>query len=194
MSTVAAHIDETQVFARTGEPGRLEYLITGQCRRGHGGTPALAPVLACYWRELPRCPEHERSQLFQRVRDRVRRGDLGESACVTFALADPSAAIVAAATAEYIGARPSSIERRAARIAAAIDWVRRALAINRAAVFATLLALHDEAVDAVLRSVCLLLDHREMAAVRLQLADDTTPSVARFLQDWQELIDLQPSA
>jgi hypothetical protein len=143
---------------------------------------------------LPHRPTHARAQLFQRVRNRVRRGELAEGACVTFALADPSADIVAAATAEYIGARPSSIERRAARVAAAIDWIRRALAINRAAVFATLLALHDEAVDSGLRGVCLLLDHREAAAVRLQLAHDTAPSVARFLQDWQELSDLRLSA
>jgi hypothetical protein len=192
MSTVAAHIDEPLV-ARSGQPGRLERLIAAHFRRGREG-PDLAPVLTCYWHELPHHPTHARAQLFQRVRDRVRRGDLGESACVTFALADPSADIVAAATAEYIGARPSSIERRAARVAAAIDWIRRALAINRAAVFATLLALHDEAVDIGLRSVCLLLDHREAAAVRVQLADDTAPSVARFLQDWQELSDLLPSA
>jgi ABC-type nitrate/sulfonate/bicarbonate transport system substrate-binding protein len=124
----------------------------------------------------------------------VRCGELGESACVTFALADPSADIVAAATAEYIGEHPSSIERRAARVAAAIDWIRRALPVNRAAVFATLLALHDEAVDTALRSVRLLLDQRETIAVRLQLADDTAPAVARFLQDWQEISDLQPSS
>jgi hypothetical protein len=141
MNTVAAHIDETQVIARSGAPGRLECVIAGHFRRGRERTPDLSPVLACYWHELPHFPTHARAQLFQRVRDRVRRGDLGESACVTFALADPSAAIVTAATAEYIGARPASIERRAARVAAAIDWIRRALAINRAAVFATLLAL-----------------------------------------------------
>jgi hypothetical protein len=53
---------------------------------------------------------------------------------------------------------------------------------------------NDEAVDIDLRGVCLLLNHREAAAVRLQLEDDTAPSVARFMRDWQELIDLRPSA
>jgi hypothetical protein len=194
MSTVAAQIDEPYLVAHSGGPGRIEHLIDRHFRRGRKETADFAPVLTRYWHELPHCPTHVRAQLFQRVRDRVRCGDLGEGACVAFALADPSADIVAAATAEYVGARPSSIERRAARVAAALDWIRRALAINRAAVFATLLGLHDEAVATALRSLCLLLDHRETVAVRLQLANDTTPAVARFLQEWQELIDLQPSA
>lgn len=195
MSTFAAlGIEERVTRARSGPPARLAELIASYARKGSPEARDLTPVLACYWQSLPGWPADVRAQLFQRLQLRVRRGDLDESACMPFALGDPSAEIVAAATAEYVGTRPVSVERRAARVAAAIDWIRRALALNRAAVFAALLALHDEAINAGLRTVCLLLDEREAADVRRQVRGDTAPAVAGFLQDWQELIDSLPRA
>lgn len=166
----------------------LEDVIAGTARRGR--VPAdLTLALARYWHELPRLEVAQRERLLASIRARVRSGELAERAFAAFVLGDGDADIVAAATAEYVGTHPVSVEWRQAAIADAVEWIRRALPLSRGAVFGALLALHDPAVNESLAGLRLVLGHGEIATACRCAGARPSAATREFLADWLQLLE-----
>lgn len=105
-------------------------------------------------------------------------------AWVPVILGDHDFRIVHAATLAYLRARPASVDRLQRRVTDALDWIRRGLALERAAVFAALLELADDDVLARLRALRGALRPDETARVwqYAVLPDDATRA---FLDEWR---------
>jgi hypothetical protein len=166
----------------------LESIITRCASRGRDAAPELTPALSGYWLALPRRTEAERRGLLETVRARVRRGELAPRALVLFALGDHCVDIVATAAADYLAPCAVSIERRAALVDEALDWIRRRLALNRAAVFAALLALADADIDDRLRALRLQLDAAERDIVKRRADTGSVPGARLFVAEWEDLL------
>ena len=176
-------------FAAEPVDESLEDAIAAAGRRSRAAGVELTPVLLRYWREMPRHSVEQRRAWLASTCARVRTGETTPPAFVPHALGDGDEEIVHSAVAEYLGTHPVSIERRRARVAAAVDWVKRGLALNRGAVFAALLAAGDEAVNQALSGVRLALTHSEIEVVCRRVSARTCRATRDFLADWRELVD-----
>jgi hypothetical protein len=148
----------------------------------------MSPVtheLIDYWQRLPAHSTAVRRQRLEEVLRRVERGELGARALLPFALADVDEDLVHEATLGYVR---HSGEARADALADALEWIRRGLAINRSAVFAALLGLGDESVDAALAGLCLSLEAREAERVFQRAGRRASARTRAFLQAWRELL------
>ncbi|HVN41534.1 MAG TPA: hypothetical protein VMT50_02035, partial [Steroidobacteraceae bacterium] len=148
----------SQAIPQDGPSQSLESVIAGAGHR-HRAQPDLTAVLVHYWRELPRHDVAARRAVFDSIRARVRAGELTERAFAPFVLGDGAEEIVHAATAEYVGRHPVSVEWRQAAIDDALLWIRRGLPLNRGAAFAALLGLNDETINEGLAALRLQLEH-----------------------------------
>lgn len=155
------------------------------------GSGARAPLglsgsLLDYWRiELPR-PVAARRGSLERVCRRVRHGVAPVSEVLPFALGDTDAEVVYRATVVHLAPVPhTGVQSR--HLHDAVDWIRRRLALNRAAVFAALLSLADEAMLELLRPLRLLFDERDCEWVQHRLAACPSVPVAEFVRTWSEL-------
>ena len=175
---------------RAAAPDSSDVLEAAIAAAGQRSLPAeLTPVLMRYWHELPhRMPEHRR-QLLDAIRARLRAGELTPRALVPFVLGDAEEGIVATAVIDYLGTHPASIERRQAAIDELLDWVRRGLALNRAAVFSTLLGVADPVINDGLGGLRLTLTHPEIEAICRRAADKPSGLTRAVLQDWLLLLD-----
>jgi len=98
-------------------------------------------ALISYWHRLPAESPAVRRLNLAALRDDVRAGLRPPDALVTVILGDIDDEIVLAGTRAYLeGCVSSPTGKRAATVDAAVEWVRRGLALNRGAVFAALLA------------------------------------------------------
>jgi hypothetical protein len=167
----------------------IESAIAAVGHRSRGAVAALMPVLVRYWHELPRHAPFERRRWLEATRARVRAGEATARAFVPHALGDHDEDVVFAATAEYVGAHPVSIERRKAVIDEATEWIRRGLALNRGAVFAALLAVGDAAIDEALGGLRLILTPEEIEVVCRRAAVERARATRVFLAEWLELLD-----
>jgi hypothetical protein len=148
----------------------------------------LTTALVAYWKRLPdRLPAQRRAAL-ETLRHAVRSGKEPPRALATVALGDPDAAIAAAAANAYVNARPMTIERRAAAIADVLEWIRRDLALDRAALFAALLSQGDPVVAQQLEGLRLTLTPDETARVRQACVPAACAVVADFLEEWRQLL------
>jgi len=145
--------------------------------------PTLSARLMSYWRTLGARSVVARRRDLDGTRVAVRAGAIDPEALVPFALGDIDHSIVLRATHAYLD---SAGGRRAAAVDEAIEWIRRRLALNRAAVFVALLSLGDAEVLGRLRALRLALDDDEFDAVR-RGADELPPCGAEFVQQWQAL-------
>lgn len=148
---------------------------------------SITPALIAYWQTLPARPAESRRQSLDEARCSVQRGERGTEAFVPYALADYDEDVVFAATAAYVGVVRDARERSAAAQDAA-EWVRRGLAINRAAVFAALLALGDDSVNERLLPLRLALSVDEVATVCRRAARRPCERSREFLHEWHELL------
>jgi hypothetical protein len=96
--------------------------------------------------------------------------------------------LVRTATREYLGLRPVSIERHEACVAGARDWVRRDLALNRAAVFAALVEHADPGSLDALRGLRGLLSCAESTAVIEACRGIRGVELQEFLDEWREAL------
>ncbi len=177
-----------QATPRGDLPESLETLIAGAgCR--HPAQPNLTAVLVHYWRELPRLDADARRAAFAAIRTRVRTGELTERAFAPFVLGDGEEDIVHAATAEYVGRHPVSVEWRQAAIDDALLWIRRGLPLNRGAAFAALLGMNDEAINAGLAALRLQLGHAEIETVCRRAAARPSGAIREFLAEWLRLLE-----
>ena len=176
-------------FTADHVPHPIEAVIADAGRRSRGTAMDLTPVLLQYWQELPHVASDERRRWLAATRARVLDGETTIRAFVPYALGDIDEEIVCAATAEYVGAHPISIERRQVAVDEAVDWVRRGLALNRGAVFAALLSLGDTVIDETLAGLRLILTHAEIEVVVRHATARPSRAARTFLAEWLELLD-----
>jgi hypothetical protein len=150
----------------------------------------MTSALISYWHRLPaESPAIRRTNLAA-LRDDVRAGRRPPDALVTAILADSDDEIVHAATRAYVeGYASSPAEHRTAALDAAVEWVRRGLALNRGAVFAGLLASGDADVHERLAAQRLSLSPEEVAVVCRQLPPTLAKPIVAFLREWADLVE-----
>jgi len=150
----------------------------------------MTSALISYWQRLPAESTAIRRCNLAALREDVREGRRPPEALVTVILGDIDDEIVHAATRAYLEACASSqVAHRAAAVDAAVEWVRRGLALNRGAVFTALLGTGDAVVHERLAALRLSLSADEVAVVCRQLPLAPAKSIVQFLHEWAELIE-----
>ena len=144
--------------------------------------------LISYWRNMLPLPVAARRRALDIVCAHARRDAAAVSDLLPFALGDPDEDVVYRATLAHVGAFPPHHEAPAAA-ADAIEWVRRRLAVNCAAVFAALLALGNERILDALLPLRSVLGTEEVAAVRRRVGSACPAPARAFLETWIELTD-----
>jgi hypothetical protein len=150
----------------------------------------MTSALISYWQRLPaESPAIRRFNLAS-LRDDVRAGRRPPEALVTAILGDIDDEIVHAATSAYLeGGATLPSAHRVAAIDAAVEWVRRGLALNRTAVFAALLGTGDAVAHERIAALRLSLSAEEVAVLCRQLPEAPTQSIVAFLHAWAELLE-----
>jgi hypothetical protein len=152
------------------------------------GPPApLSSMLMGYWREQLARPVVARRQAFAAARARVRLGADPVGSLLPFALGDTDEDIVFRATTAYLCDLRGSESRPDEAAEDAIEWVRRRLALNRAAVIAALLSTGDERVLERLLPLRLTTDDAEIEVVRRRLGANSPAPAREFVRAWLEL-------
>lgn len=150
----------------------------------------MTSALISYWQRLPAESPAIRRLNLAALRDDVRAGRRPPETLVTAILGDVDDEIVHAATRAYLEAcASSSVAHRTVTVDAAVEWVRRGLALNRGAVFAALLETGDAVVHERLAALRLSLSSEEVAVVCRQLPPSPAKSIVAFLHEWAELIE-----
>jgi len=151
---------------------------------------SITPVLIDYWHKLPALSPAARRQHLAEACDDVRNGCRSREALVPFALGDVDAEIVHGATTAYLECSSAgrNDERRAA-IDDGIEWIRRGLALNRGAVFSSLLGIGDSSIDERLAAQRLTLSVEEVATICRLLPAGPGGTTVRFLCEWLELLE-----
>ena len=146
-------------------------------------------ALIDYWQRLPTESPAVRRFNVAALRDEVRAGRRPPEVLVTAILGDVDDGIVHAGTCAYLEGCASSPAARLVAVEAAVEWVRRGLALNRGAVFAALLETGDAAVHERLAALRLSLSSEEVAVVCRQLCPVPAKPVVAFLHEWAELVE-----
>ena len=152
-----------------------------------GQTPAVSARLLDYWRVMLPLPVAARRRALDAVCAATRRDAAVVADMLPFALGDCDDEIVYRATLAHLGAFPR--QAGLASTADAIEWVRRRLALNCAAVFAALLSLGDDNVLERLLPLRSTLDADEVAAIRRRLGAECPEPARTFLRAWIDLLD-----
>ena len=160
--------------------------------RNADGQSAVSSKLLAYWRETLPLPVAARRRALDLVCRHARRDATCLSDMLPFALGDPDEDVVYRATLAHVGAYPPRATALGAT-ADAIEWVRRRLAVNCAAVFCALLSLGDERVLEALLPLRSTLGADEFAAIRRRLGSECPAPARAFLATWVELLDLSPA-
>ena len=150
----------------------------------------LSAAVVDYWQKLPHRSQDARMAMLEQTRVSVHAGEAQSRALLPFVLGDHAARIVALALLDYLAVNLSETRERERRLDETIDWIRRGLALNGAAVFSALLSLADEAVDDRLRSVRLVADLEAVEQVHRELTGERAGRADRFFEEWRELLQL----
>jgi hypothetical protein len=150
-------------------------------------------VLLEYWKRLPTSAVHDRRTALEQLCSEEQGGASDRSALLPYALADDDEQVVHRATLAYVAPKGGARTIDTAAVEAALEWIRRRLALNRGAVFAALLSLDDEQVTAALAGLRLSLDAHEAATVFRRGARTGCPRARTFLEGWQELAGPLPT-
>jgi hypothetical protein len=146
-------------------------------------------ALVDYWHELPSLSPAERRRALEATTRAVRAGSKPASALLPAALGDPDGDVVRRATAHYVASCGAvSADGRLHAIEEAAEWIRRSLALNRAAVFLALFDLDDPAADPRLAQLRLTLSESDTAFICRELEVDGSRRAREFLVDWRELL------
>lgn len=152
-----------------------------------GQTAAVSARLLDYWRVTLPLPVASRRRALDAVCAAARRDATVVADMLPFALGDCDEEIVYRATLAHVGAFPR--QAGLASTADAIEWVRRRLALNCAAVFAALLSIGDDHVLERLLPLRSTLDADEVAAIRRRLGAECPEPARTFLRAWIDLLD-----
>ena len=146
-------------------------------------------ALVDYWHELPSLSPAERRRALEATARAVRAGFRPASALLPAALGDPDGDVVRRATAHYVSSfAAASADARLRAIDEAAEWIRRGLALNRAAVFLALFDLGDPAAEARLTPLRLTLPEADTAILWRELEADGSRRARELLADWRELL------
>lgn len=148
----------------------------------------LTHALIDYWHWLPATPASARCRALERACQHVRDGTLAPEALVPYALADSDDDVVHAAVSCYLDSSRPQDNLLSPALDDALEWIRRHLALNRAAVFAALLGRGDPALNERLSSLRLTLSAEEVATVAERAARRPCTHSRQFLRDWLELL------
>ena len=182
-----AAMNSTAVSLRH-EHGAAQGLGPATSARDLDDAPSVSTRLVAYWRDTLPLPVAARRRALDAVCTRARRDATALDDMLPFALGDPDEEVVYGATLAHVGAYPPRATAHAAT-ADAIEWVRRRLAINCAAVFSALLSLGDESVLEALLPLRSTLRGDEVAAVRRRIGCECPEPARAFLETWVELLD-----
>lgn len=150
----------------------------------------MTSALISYWQRLPAESLAIRSCNLALLRDDVRAGLSPPDVLVTTILGDIDDEIVHAGTCAYLeGSATLPAALQSAAVDAAVEWVRRGLALNRGAVFAALLGTADPAIHERLAAQRLILSAAEVAVVCRHLPPAPAKPVLGFLREWVELVE-----
>lgn len=152
-----------------------------------GQTPAVSARLLDYWRVMLPLPVAARRRALDAVCAAARRDATVVADMLPFALGDCDEEIVYRATLAHLGPFPR--QAGLASTADAIEWVRRRLALNCAAVFAALLSLGDDHALERLLPLRSTLAADEIAAIRRRLGAECPEPARTFLRAWIDLLD-----
>jgi hypothetical protein len=146
-------------------------------------------ALVDYWHELPSLSPADRRRALEAAVRAVRAGFRPASALLPAALGDPDGDVVRRATAHYVSSfGAASADARLRAIDEAAEWIRRGLALNRAAVFLALFELGDAAADVGLAALRLSLSEADTALVWREIEADGSLRAREFLADWRALL------
>ena len=150
--------------------------------------PTTSARLVAYWRDMLPLPVAARRRALDAACTCARRDATALDDMLPFALGDPDEEVVYRATLAHVGACPPSGTASAAT-ASAVEWIRRRLAVNCAAVFSALLSFGDERVLEALLPLRSTLRGDEVAAVRRRMGCECPAPARAFLETWVELLD-----
>jgi hypothetical protein len=162
-------------------------VISGGQDAGHEMSAVSARLLH-YWRVILPLPVTSRRVALDAACGRVRRNSSAMADLLSFALGDSDEEIVYRATLAHVGAYPPRAARWTTTVDA-VEWVRRRLAVNCAAVFAALLSLGDEELLAALLPLRSTLSAEEVTAIRRRMGAGCAEPARTFLQSWADLTD-----
>lgn len=155
-----------------------------------GVPPAMAgDALPDYWRCVAESTVADRADILRRLRADIAAGRTGPRACLPVALGEPHLELSREATQVYLGAGPTSAERRDHAVADVLDWIARSLALNRAALCCALL---DTANAVSLERLAPLRRHfsaHEAYVIFGAVGEAAGAEVAAFLEDWRALVE-----
>jgi hypothetical protein len=150
----------------------------------------MTSALINYWQRLPAESPAVRRCNLALLCDDVRAGRRPPEALLTTILGDIDDEIVHAATRAYLeGCATLPAALHSAAVEAALEWVRRGLALNRGSVFAALLGTADPAIHERLAAQRLILSAEEVAVVCRHLPPAPAKQVLMFLREWAELVE-----
>jgi hypothetical protein len=150
----------------------------------------MTSALISYWHRLPAESPAVRRFNLAALCDDVRAGRRPPDALVTAILCDTDDEIVHVATRDYLeGPAGTPAAHRTAATEAAVEWVRRGLALNRGAVFAALLGTCDAAVHERIAAQRLSLSAEEVAVVCRQVPPAPAKPILVFLREWADLVE-----
>jgi hypothetical protein len=134
----------------------------------------MTSALISYWQRLPAESPAIRWSNLATLRDEVRAGRRPPDA----------------ATRAYLeGCATLPAAFHSAAVDAAVEWIRRGLALNRGSVFAALLGTADPGIHERLAAQRLVLSAEEVAVVCRQLPQAPAQPVLVFLREWAELVE-----
>jgi hypothetical protein len=166
-----------------GATAMLCHLVASGTR--DAAADATGRALCGYWGWLGAADRDRRHDLAIRLRQVVEQGRTGLRAWVPVILGDTDFELVRAATHAYVDARPVSLEQLERRVADALDWIRRGLALNRAAVFVALLEGADETLLPRLTGLRGLMSAAEARVVWQACACLNEDATRAFLDEWR---------
>lgn len=166
-----------------GATAMLRHLVA--CGIRDAAADATGRALCDYWGWLRTADRDRRHALAGRLRHAVEQGRTGLRAWVPVILGDTDFELVRAAVHAYVDARPVSLEQLERRVADALDWIRRGLALDRAAIFVALLEAADETRLARLAGLRGLMTAAEAQAVWQACAGLHDEATREFLDEWR---------
>ena len=156
--------------------------LAGFGRRG--ADRVMTPTLVAYWAHLTRSTPVQRMRLLDDLRGLIRAGDTTARAWAVVALGDHDFEIVRDAVLGFLGG-VASVDRRAQATEEAIDWIRRGLSLNCAAVFAALLARADESTVERLTGLRSRMSREEADAIWRACASVESEPTRTFVAEWR---------
>jgi hypothetical protein len=136
------------------------------------------------WQWLAQRSVVEREALQGKLRDAIARGHTTARAWLPLALAETDPMLLRAAVQGYLGAAPRSVEQRGQALDDVVEWCRRGLTLDRVAVFVSLLALREPAVNERLASLRGRLTDAERDRALRECAGAADTPTRQFIADW----------